>query len=1703
MKQKILKTATVIMIIITLTLANFLILCVDVVSYAIEASNIDKNTNHKNVEFMAYFKDQKGDRTTTLETPINNNDIKLYFQISVKKEGYFNGEIKLEKTNFKFNAEKITSDINHINGETITLNQINAGDTKEIEITIDPIKEDKFDLNLIDLESEISINGTYKDSTEKDIKIKTNKNIELKLDSPYEENGAILTQEVITNKVLNYNGEQKRIVQIQVNSGLEGNLFPIKTSSLKIETPKITNKNPETVLVNSIDILTSTGNKVSENDYKYNKEEGILNIELKNESKDNKINWIKTGKDIITLTYIYEVNEEENEQENEEQISKIELSNSLYDLNSTVINTSNTINLSKDEKDSIITINSIQNENSIYKGKLYSGISRDIAYSTIINTNLTNVANSIEIVENKETIEGENTSNNFNSTYKTTQIKKAELEEILGQDGFINILNAENEKLISNITIDSETDENGYVNIVYPNNINQIKIKTSTPKKIGKIEIKNIKTINNIETNLIKNSYNLRYSANGKYIAESAQNLNEINNNVQTELQEVTSNIELKETETSAKLEINKESLSTMTTNQNVEFRVILQSKNESNELFKNPTIRLELPEKIENIDVKSINLLYEDELQIAEKKLNGNVIEITLAGEQTRYKEQAIDGAILIINTDLTTSKKIASSTEKVTLTYSNENVKNYKNNAVIGQEQKDINIISYAGLITINKIADYGVEVINNDGNKTAKLAIDAETTIAKVESQIINNVGNTINNVNILGTFPTKEAVKGVNNIDTNILEDISVQGIDANRVKIYYSNNAEATADLNNKSNLWTENIEDTKNVKRYLVVIDKLDVYEQVDLSYVTEIPAHLEYNAIAELGYEISYTNSETSVIEEIKLSNLTLETGKGPVVDTTLKAYVGNKEADNVREGEIVTYAITVANTGTEEAYNIETFGKVPENTIYVKENEMKYEMSEEDLDFTPFSADENVKDVKFNLESLKAGETVTKTYQVKINDETEGQTVSNELTTTYGEVTKNSNEVNSNVEAGDLRLELYAADDTSGVLENSYLYRYVVNVQNASNKDRKNVRLNVIADDIIDIQEMFYMTPESEYISEKENKYIDINSIKAGEQVEVCIVVKAKTIANGDVQKGVLSANIVGGNITYNSNAEEVTVKPINLQTSIYSENSDSYVNEGDIIEYIVNLKNNAESNLDNVVIKNTLSDKTTLIEVTKNGEVLPAEDYSQEVEFENDSDVTKISSKLNGAEQAEYKIRAVVNKVPGNTSSVEIADNITVYSDGVEVDVGEIKHILGPEYTETDDIDNNDNNNNDNENNENEENNSQDNVNDSNNGNNQDEENNNGNNGNTNNDNGQNNNNNNNNSNNQNTGNAGSSNTSNSSVANAERAKSISGTAWIDENENGAKDTSEKTLSNITVRLLDTKTNTFVKDEDDKEISVKTNENGFYSFDSVRSGEYIVVFEYDTSKYILTSYLKDGVNSKNASKVINEVMAINGTDKTVGVTGIIKISDNNISNINIGLQNAKNFDLKLDKYISKVVIQNSKGTTTRNYTNTTFAKEEIDSKLMSGTTAIVEYTIKVTNTGDADAYVKKVADYISKDYKFTSDLNKDWYQLGSTLYNSSLANEKLKAGESKEIKLVVTKQMTENNTGLVNNTAEIVESYNELGLKDNESNNKASADLILSIKTGQIATTITLILVTIAIIGAITYIGGRYVIKRRGRI
>ena len=95
MKSKFLKITIAIILIMAMTMTNFIFVGESLISYAIDGISVTTATNNKNVEFAAYFKDDSGNITSTLEKNISSGNTKLYLQVEVKNEGYFNGSISL------------------------------------------------------------------------------------------------------------------------------------------------------------------------------------------------------------------------------------------------------------------------------------------------------------------------------------------------------------------------------------------------------------------------------------------------------------------------------------------------------------------------------------------------------------------------------------------------------------------------------------------------------------------------------------------------------------------------------------------------------------------------------------------------------------------------------------------------------------------------------------------------------------------------------------------------------------------------------------------------------------------------------------------------------------------------------------------------------------------------------------------------------------------------------------------------------------------------------------------------------------------------------------------------------------------------------------------------------------------------------------------------------------------------------------------------------------------------------------------------------------------------------------------------------------------------------------------------------------------------------------------------------------------------
>ena len=89
-------------------------------------------------------------------------------------------------------------------------------------------------------------------------------------------------------------------------------------------------------------------------------------------------------------------------------------------------------------------------------------------------------------------------------------------------------------------------------------------------------------------------------------------------------------------------------------------------------------------------------------------------------------------------------------------------------------------------------------------------------------------------------------------------------------------------------------------------------------------------------------------------------------------------------------------------------------------------------------------------------------------------------------------------------------------------------------------------------------------------------------------------------------------------------------------------------------------------------------------------------------------------------------------------------------------------------------------------------------------------------------------------------------------------------------------------------------------------------------------------------------------------------------------------------------------------------------------------------------------------------------------------------------------------IEPGQSQEVILTLTKKMTESNTGLTNNKAEIESAYNSMGIpntttdkNNNETTDIGSADAIIGVKTGTAANYVALTLTTIIVILGLAYL------------
>lgn len=1603
-------------------------------------------TNNANVEFDAYMMEDTNKKYAAIKKIGEQNY--LYAKVTVKNEGYLKGgTISVDNPNFKIVENGIQSEsVSKVELNKISLNQIKKGNTVEIAIPIQMQEAETINTSEFNKQNTINFVGTYVDGNGKEKEVKND--ITVALGWTQEKKAEL---DVQLTKLIPYTSAEGNgnILQMVVKSNLKDNLLPVKQDKIEITVPQIKETKPQNVKVVANTTKGTNGDETGINfttdNYTYNQETGILTIEVNNtENTDGKVSWMKNANDEFIISFIYS--------------SEVTAGTTApYSVKSTLtlVDTSETHaskTITKEEPlatlpGDVVEFTLNTNVEQLSKGQIYANYDATKKVETIYEENVTanityaSLIDSVTIEQDADnfvkadgkTKASTTVSGNNYAYYKQFVIAKTNFDKILREEGSINIYNGTT--LIATINKDTTPDENQNLVVDLSQfNINNIKVVSSKPVTEGKLEVKLQKAIKadiGYTIAQMKEFASLELNTTAKTtnnvtIAGTDKNLNKVINFV--------------EPTTEAELTIDNTNLSTVVTNKNVKITAALKTDSLNCKLYKNPTLKITLPNYIENIDIKNVEVLFETEgtkLTLENYKIVPNAdgtktIEVTLQGTQTEYTIGSVSkGLNVVITSDLTVNKLTPNKQEQVTMNYTN-------NNQVAEEKQTSaaINFVAPTGIVTISSVSNCvenaeTVTAISGE-EKTATINTMVEARNAKFEMNLINNYSNSIDNISILGRtlFEGNKAINTGLNLGSTmtmpLASAIAVSGIDASKVAVYYSENGDATKDLSLASNKWTLTPANLANVRSYLIVLTDytMNTGNGISFAYDATIPANLQHNQSAFENYVAYFNNNvPTGAIQDKAVSTkMGVTTGRGPVIETTLTS--DTDENTEVQTGKFIKYTLKVANTGTEKAENVVATIDLPNSLSYIE--------FEEGGSYKKYSSQ---KQITYDIGKVEVDAVETKSFWVvveSLSEEKESASIKAKISSSSLNSVVESNEVNNKLLKAYFDISGYTTSDNMLSEGEKLQYNYTVQLYNAEKTAENTILTMVIPDGLK------YESAKIRTYNIEEQKAEDItDGIQYNEKTKTLTINLGKTT---NAASGVIEINTTVEKLKENIYEKEIkaTIRlkaddineeisnPITnivvkenvkiTQTSTISENEEISALEN--YSYIFEIENTGARETKRLKFSTTIPEQLQYVSTKLETENTNNEYYS--IDEKNNVELTLSIEK---GKKAKIVINVVAKTIEQNanissvgTISSELIGNLTSNT---------VKHtIKAINYEE---------------------------------------------------------------------------------IENEEKVtKRIVGQVWKDENNDGIKDEKETRLSNVEVMLFNNETGKLVTDSNGNIIKEHTADNGTYTFSNVEKGKYTVIFLYDTANYSATAYRKENVDNTKNSDAVDAKITLDGISRVAAITEEIIVSDN-IYNIDLGLITNAKFDLTLNKTVSKITVQDSKGTNEYDCKDTKLAKRDLIGKNVNDTTIIVEYKIAVTNEGAVPGYVKKIVDYMPSEMKFSSELNRDWYTSSNgAIYNSSLSNTVINPGETKEVTLTLTKKMTEESLGLINNTAEIYEAYNDLGLKDVDStvanklsneDDMSSADVLITVKTGEVVLFIGISITAIAIIAV-----GAYFIKKK---
>ena len=1531
----------------------------------------------ENVEFDAFLGNSK-------EASLNiNSKGELVFNIKVKNTGYLkNVSIILNNTDLEL--ESIDSNIiKSIKGNVIELNQITYDKEIRLVVPFKYKKADKVNYNSLLNKVNVTFDAVYVYGN--NIQKRFNKNVGLNLKWNTNKDSLL---DVNLTRYLRYS-ENNTMLTLTIKDGIADNDYPISSKGIEIEAPKLNGRDPIKVIV--------VGDDIS-----YSYENGMVKIN-KNNASDSKdfVNWNSLSK--VNVTFLYDIYSDQVQN----VVVNIKSRVTLLDGRDIVKTINNQILLNK-QYGSIVNTE-IEVNDELSKGQLYNDIDDeykvnyklDVSYAQLVDKMLiTQTSKNDGIIKNKK-----------------VSVNEKNFKLILGNEGLINVYDVNSKKLIGTLTKDKLELNLDNGNVYF---------EISKPVMEGILELKLSKILVGAE-----NKKTLKLNSFDEIV-----NTQSYKDNLRKTNLDVSKNVKLIEPKSKAVIKVSTNELITTKENKLI-FDVSLKTNELTDRLYKNPKIIIELPENVTNIDISNVDVLYTNDLKVGNYSINGKQIMVNLEGFQKKYNlNSIIEGPLVRIVANVKLNNLSISSEKNINL-----NVVNGASNETLAVSTK-VKVLATDSIITVNALS-YKDNLAISQSNSENYITVEAKAGERDITAKgiIVNNTSKDISNIKVLGRLVLRnlKSTDGTNNdlvsqIDTKIASAIKINGLKS--YKVYYSANANATADLNNADNGWTTEL--IADIKSYLIdVNDVLKNGDAFNFEYNFKTPENMEYSIIGKTIYSVYYTASEIvgNISKMINASAVGLKTTNIPTLNSSIKIFDYNtnleyQNGQDIPSGRMLKYVLSVKNSGKDVAKDINYSFKSNEYTagyVYADKYKNRYVTAGTNQNGT--------------ISEIKPGETVDVEYLIyKDRVGEEGKTIyddqkvvkvnANIKSDKYGYLEQF--ELSNNLSEGGV-ITLFTPDETDPFDEMSLIgeYGFTLYVKNDSLKVKNNVLIKMLVPKDLVLKNVEYNqvkfdertreltfdigTLNTRYdvykdgipgkIDEKKKSFVKIPLTFAfSNSANVKSEIKLKADTYVDVKNKVDTTKILKYSL------KELLNVGINVNSNV---GNNKTLLDTDKLEYVSEVINKS-NDIQEIMIVDRLPEGVNIDKIfVKKGN-------NDEVEYSLSNAAISVKEKINPGDKLRLRIVTKPIFLGSIESILPIENFIDVYVNSNKYGTYSVKNTIkgtANRYSE-------------------------------------------------------------------NFKKAGEQ--YKVSKSDTEYKYNISGSVWNDDNLNGIRDYDESIIKDLNVYLYNENGKDLIYDQKGNPIIAKTDDQGNYVFNDLKSGNYIVMVKYDISKYNLTNYKFNFSDDLSTSKFINKEINAN----KVAITDVLHVNKASIYNVNLGLVSNRKFSLELIQSINSVKIDNRvlKQRELSNYLKVNLSNKEInDSK------AYIEYKIIVKNNGLLPGYVHSIVDYIPEGFEFESALNNGWF-VGENnyLYNNTLLNTLLNPGEAKEVKLILSYKITNNTLKLTHNVAEIADSMSIDGLRDSNSKslNKnededdfAYADIYF-VKTNVMITIFKLILIIIEV-------------------